>query len=96
MIRHPQLIELMHSKSDAELNSDPYSFEEKDPLKSNAIRSSFWEIESLKSHILPNASLSAQFIDEKLPNVEHDLNPFLNKNFNNVSTLFRFLQILVR
>lgn len=65
--------------------SDPYEFEEKDPLKSNALSSSLWELVSLKQHILPKVSKSVNFIFKKLPQVEWDMSELLDNTYESVS-----------
>ncbi|KAL7294525.1 hypothetical protein TKK_0012055 [Trichogramma kaykai] len=52
---------------------DPYLMEERDPLQSNAINSSLWEIKALQDHVLPSVATAARFIREPLPQVEYDL-----------------------
>lgn len=58
--------------------------EERDPLKSNAINSSLWEILSLQSHVLPEVALTAKFINNPLPNVEKDLAELLDRTANDM------------
>lgn len=65
--------------------SDPYIFEEKDPLKSNALNSSLWELVSLKQHILPKVGKSINFLFKKLPQVEWDISELLDDTFESVS-----------
>lgn len=67
------------------MNSDPYIFEEKDPLKSNALNSSLWELVSLKQHVLPQVGKSVSFLSKKLPNVEWDISELLDDSYESVS-----------
>lgn len=67
------------------VGSDPYIFEEKDPLKSNALNSSLWELVSLKQHILPKVGKSVNFLFKKLPQVEWDLGEYLDESYESVS-----------
>lgn len=67
------------------VNSDPYIFEEKDPLKSNAMNSSLWELVSLKQHILPQVSKSVNFLFKKLPQIEWDISELLDDTYETVS-----------
>lgn len=53
--------------------------EERDPVKSNAINSSLWEIKTLQSHVQPSVSSAAKFINTPLPSVEWDLSKVLDK-----------------
>lgn len=67
------------------VGSDPYNFEEKDPLKSNALNSSLWELVSLKQHILPKVGKSVNFLFKKLPQVEWDMSELLDDSYESVS-----------
>lgn len=67
------------------VGSDPYIFEEKDPLKSNALNSSLWELVSLKQHILPKVGKSVNFLFKKLPQVEWDMSELLDDSYESVS-----------
>ncbi|XP_025407658.1 nucleolar complex protein 4 homolog B isoform X1 [Sipha flava] len=82
LIRHPPLKVLI--QNDSVVGSDPYIFDEKDPLKSNALNSSLWELVSLKQHILPKVSKSVNFIFKKLPQVEWDVSELLNDSYENM------------
>lgn len=66
------------------VGSDPYIFEEKDPLKSNALNSSLWELVSLKQHILPKVGKSVNFLFKKLPQVEWDMSELLDDSYESV------------
>lgn len=52
---------------------DPFLMEERDPLQSNALQSSLWEIKALQCHIMPNVATAARFIRDPLPSVEYDM-----------------------
>lgn len=67
------------------VGSDPYVFEEKDPLKSNALNSSLWELVSLKQHFLPKVSKSVNFLSKKMPQVEWDMRELLDDSYESVS-----------
>lgn len=70
-----------------EVGSDPYIYEEKDPLKSNALNSSLWELVSLKKHVLPKVRKSVHFLLKKIPRVEWDMNELLDESYETVSLL---------
>ncbi|XP_060840353.1 nucleolar complex protein 4 homolog B [Rhopalosiphum padi] len=82
LIRHPPLKVLI--QSDLIVGSDPYIFEEKDPLKSNALDSSLWELLSLKQHILPKVGKSVNFLFKKLPQVEWDMSELLDNSYESI------------
>jgi len=66
---------------------DPYIMEERDPLKSQAIESSLWELQALQNHILPSVATAAKFINMPLPSVEWDMSRILENSADDVSTL---------
>lgn len=75
---------LLNSPQRAPASSDPYIVEERDPLKSNAINSSLWELLSLQNHVLPGVASAAKFINNPLPSVEKDLGELLGKTSNDI------------
>lgn len=74
------------------VESDPYIFEEKDPLKSNALNSSLWELVSIKQHFLPKISKSVNFLSKKMPQVEWDMRELLDDSYENVSMKLRTIK----
>ncbi|CAH1104389.1 unnamed protein product [Psylliodes chrysocephalus] len=79
ILRHPGLKCLLNNSDRDTANTDPYIMEERDPVKSNAINSSLWEIKTLQSHVQPSVSSAAKFINTPLPSVEWDLSKVLDK-----------------
>ncbi|XP_076161577.1 nucleolar complex protein 4 homolog B-like [Ptiloglossa arizonensis] len=80
LLRHPGLKRLIDHLQDGEVSTeesngagDPFLMEERDPLLSNALLSSLWEIKALQWHIVPNIASAARFIREPLPSVEYDM-----------------------
>lgn len=80
LLRHPGLKRLIDHPQGGEVISeegtgtgDPFLMEERDPLQSNALISSLWEIKALQWHILPSIATAARFIREPLPSVEYDM-----------------------
>ncbi|XP_011168513.1 nucleolar complex protein 4 homolog B [Solenopsis invicta] len=80
LLRHPGLKRLIDHPQGGEAPSnastgagDPFLMEERDPLLSNALHSSLWEIRALQWHILPSIATAARFIREPLPSVEYDM-----------------------
>jgi len=59
--------------------------EERDPLKSQAIESSLWELQALQNHILPSIATAAKFINMPLPSVEWDMSKILENSADDVS-----------
>ena len=52
--------------------------DEADPSKSRAVESGLWEIKTLQSHVLPQVAQAAKFINKNLPQMEWNLDDFLN------------------
>lgn len=78
ILRHPGLKTLIHSSNSTHSTADPYIMDESDPVKSNAINSSLWEIKSLQQHVLPSVAEAAAFINKPLPKVEFDMHKYLD------------------
>ncbi|KAG7202503.1 hypothetical protein KM043_017069 [Ampulex compressa] len=80
LLRHPGLKRLIDHPQGGEMlldegsgARDPFLMEERDPLLSNALLSSLWEIKALQWHIIPSIATAARFIREPLPSVEYDM-----------------------
>ncbi|KAJ8679896.1 hypothetical protein QAD02_015683 [Eretmocerus hayati] len=81
LLRHPGLKRLIdHPQGSGPVilredtgAGDPFLMEERDPLQSNALLSSLWEVKALQCHILPSVATAARFIREPLPMVEYDM-----------------------
>ena len=77
LLRHPGLkclINHPHNGSEEKGAGDPFLMEERDPLQSNAMLSSLWEIRDLQCHILPSVATAARFIhNEPVPSIEYDM-----------------------
>lgn len=65
--------------------------EERDPTKSNAIKSSLWEVVLLQKHCIPSVSTAARFISHPMPKQEWNLSSVLELKENEASS-FNFLQ----
>jgi U3 small nucleolar RNA-associated protein 19 len=91
IIRHPGLKRLICDQSGTgnhEIAQDPFMMDEADPNKSQALRSSLWEIQLLRNHMLPNVAQAAKNImTQPLPGQEWDLANFLELKENDVSLL---------
>ncbi|XP_018323703.1 nucleolar complex protein 4 homolog A [Agrilus planipennis] len=84
ILRHPGLKVLIDHPTGGTTSSDPYLMDESDPMKSNAINSSLWELKTLQHHMIPNVASAARFIDNPLPKVEWDLNEALNSTSDDI------------
>ncbi|KAK7520134.1 CBF/Mak21 family-domain-containing protein [Phyllosticta citriasiana] len=61
---------------------DPFNMEEQDPMETNAIESSLWEIETLQSHYHPNVATLAEIISEQFTKQSYNLEDFLDHSYN--------------
>ena len=66
---------------------DPFDMEEVDPMRTNAIESSLWEIETLQSHYHPNVATLAKIISEQFTKQAYNLEDFLDHSYGSVSFL---------
>ncbi|XP_017055094.1 nucleolar complex protein 4 homolog isoform X2 [Drosophila ficusphila] len=83
LLRHTGLQKLIRASHAVDEISDPYNEMESDPVKSEAINSSLWEITLLQKHVVPEVANAARFINSSLPVMEFDLGPLLDrKEFN--------------
>ena len=65
--------------------TDPFLAREPDPMKTNAIESSLWEIETLQSHFHPNVSIIAKVVSEQFTKQAYKVEDFHGHNFDAVS-----------
>ena len=59
--------------------------DESDPLESNALESSLWEIHSLQSHYNPNVAVICKMISEQFTKPAFNLEDFLDHSYTSVS-----------
>ena len=78
LLRHPGLQKM------AKNTEDPYDMEEPDPAKCKAIESSLWEIATLQSHVLPQVSQAAKFINKLQPQMEWTISAQLEHSFEDM------------
>lgn len=83
-LRHPALKRLIFHPTGGEVSHDPYVMDERDPIKSNALDSSLWEVAALQSHVLPSVATAAKFIANPFPTTEWDLASVLEINENDI------------
>ena len=93
---HPTCTFMIHRETDetekarlkAEGMLDPFVMEEQDPMKSNAIDSSLWEIETLQRHYHPNVATIANIISQQFTKQAYNLEDFLDHSYGSVRLLF--------
>jgi U3 small nucleolar RNA-associated protein 19 len=64
---------------------DPFLVDEEDPMETNAIESSLWEIVMLQSHYHPNVATLAKIISEQFTKHAYNLEDFLDHSYGSVS-----------
>ncbi|KAH8303355.1 hypothetical protein KR059_008845 [Drosophila kikkawai] len=86
LLRHTGLQKLIRSSQTAAADeiSDPYDEQESNPVKSQAINSSLWEITLLQKHAVPEVANAARFINASLPVMEHELGALLDRKECNI------------
>ncbi|EDX16198.1 GD11637 [Drosophila simulans] len=84
LLRHTGLQKLIRASHAADELSDPYNPTETDPVKSEAMNSSLWEITLLQKHVVPEVANAARFINSSLPVMEFDLAPLLDRKECNI------------
>lgn len=94
ILRHPGLKRLICHPIGGEIPRDPFVMDERDPVQSNALESSLWEIASLQQHVMPSIAQAAKVIFNPLPKVEWNLGSFLEVNENDVSILTKYANFL--
>ncbi|KAF8930859.1 CBF/Mak21 family-domain-containing protein [Dissophora ornata] len=83
--RHPTCMQLIHGKADSEKN-DQYNHQEEDPMKSRALQSSLWELQTLQNHFAPNVSTLAKIFNEQFTKPSYNLEDFLDHTY---ATMFQ-------
>ncbi|PWY89269.1 putative ribosome biogenesis protein Noc4 [Aspergillus heteromorphus CBS 117.55] len=87
---HPTCALMMHrnvrpeslkAQLEAEGMDDPFDPSETDPVRTNAIESSLWEIETLQSHYHPNVAAIARIISEQFTKQFYNLEDFLDYTY---------------
>ncbi|GAB7364467.1 hypothetical protein MBLNU230_g5277t1 [Neophaeotheca triangularis] len=61
--------------------SDPFNPLEPDPMRTNAIESSLWELVSLQRHYHPNVATLARIVSEQFTKREYSLEDFLDHGY---------------
>lgn len=64
---------------------DPFNVDELDPMETNAIDSSLWELETLQSHFHPNIASLARIISEQFTKQSYNIEDFLDHSYGTVS-----------
>lgn len=84
MKRHPTCMIMLHNNEDYDEYNDVYNFEEKDPMKTGAMKSSLWELETLMSHYHPNISTLARIFGEPFRKHLYNMEDFLDWSYQSL------------
>jgi U3 small nucleolar RNA-associated protein 19 len=60
----------------AQVKVDPFIDTEEDPMKTNAMNSSLWEIQALMNHYIPNVASLARVFQNKFTKLRYDVEEF--------------------
>ena len=96
---HPNCTFMIHRNGevnqDEETWGDPFRQEESDPMETDALESSLWEIQMLQSHYHPNVATIAKIISEQFTKQAYNLEDFLDHSYGTVGAFspFRVFEI---
>ncbi|KAH0564936.1 hypothetical protein GP486_001675 [Trichoglossum hirsutum] len=88
--RHPTCTFMVHREIHGKARSeqlrnegmdDPFNPNEEDPMETDAISSSLWEIEMLQSHYHPNVATLARVISEQFTKQAYNMEDFLDHSY---------------
>ena len=90
---HPTCTFMIHRNDmingDAQHWGDPFKPKEPDPMVTDAIESSLWEIVTLQSHYHPNVAAIAKIISQPFTKHAYNLEDFLDHSYDTVSLVLR-------
>ena len=86
MIHRETRVKTEKARLEAEGMLDPFLMEEQNPMKTNAIESSLWEIETLQWHYHPNVATIAKIISQQFTKQAYNLEDFLDHSYGSVSS----------
>lgn len=82
--RHPTCMIMLHNTDVGSNYKDPFDNTEKNPLKTKAINSSLWELETLMSHYHPNIATLAKIFGEPFRKPSYNMEDFLDWSYNSL------------
>lgn len=91
---HPTCTFMLHRAPEGQNGEDPFDMDEPDPMETDAIESSLWEIHTLQDHYHPNVATIAKIISEQFTKQAYNLEDFLDHSYDSVS--FSFLKTMRR
>jgi len=83
---HPSCTFMIHRTSKLQSGNllrwgDPFIMDEPDPMDTDAIESSLWEIHTLQSHYHPNVAAIAKIISEQFTKQAYNIEDFLDHSY---------------
>ncbi|KAF3938522.1 hypothetical protein ABW19_dt0207081 [Dactylella cylindrospora] len=63
---------------------DPFDENEEDPMKTGALESSLWELETLQSHYHPNVATLAKILSEQFTKQQYNMEDFLDHSYTSM------------
>ena len=88
VVRHPNCSIMLHRTDREYPNGDPYLPEEEDPIRSKAIDSCLWELETLKYHYCDDtAGLVGKLFRAPLKRKERSITPYLGSYEQTINEL---------
>ena len=82
---HPACTFMIHRLVKGPYGEDPFRMDEQDPMETDAIESSLWEIHTLQDHYHPNVATIAKIISEQFTKQVYNLEDFLDHSYDSVS-----------
>lgn len=79
--RHPTCMVMLQNETPLTEYQDNYDNNEKDPLKTKALSSSLWELETLMSHYHPNIATLARLFKEPFRKPSYNMEDFLDWSY---------------
>lgn len=90
---HPSCTFMIHRNGETDHDEatwgDPFRQEESDPMETDALESSLWEIQMLQSHYHPSVATIAKIISEQFTKQTYNLEDFLDHSYGTVSVLVK-------
>lgn len=81
--RHPTCMIMLHNTDESQVG-DPFDNLETDPLNTQAIKSSLWELETLMSHYHPNIATLAKIFGEPFRKPNYNMEDFLDWSYQSL------------
>lgn len=79
--RHPTCMIMLHNSQEFDTYTDPFELSQQDPMKTNAMQSSLWELETLMTHYHPNIATLAKIFGEPFRKHSYNMEDFLDWSY---------------